>query len=252
MRFVLIVPVFLFLAFHVSQAAAQDFVLEGHTVDEEMNESMEEYDNVPPGLLAPPASQVKAATKKKDKEEEPEFLPDSYGQIPGIYKIPGADKYQQEDVEKQLSIEGIRRVYAKGEYDVAVKNLVPLVQGGDHDAVELMGVMYLNGQGVTKNPERAFELFTTAAEAGRPLAEHYLSIMMFTGQGVPEPDLIRALMWMEIAILHYPPGPERDRAKTDRDAIYVKMTRVEKNRALDLAREILSQRGEAHLLDMRE
>ncbi len=75
--------------------------------------------------------------------------------------------------------------------------------------------------------------------------------MYFTAQAAPEPDLVTALMWLHIAILHYPDGPEKTRAQQDRDAIYVKMSRIEKSRAMQMARDWLDKKGEGHLLDMQ-
>lgn len=208
--------------------------------------SVSEYDHVPAGLLAPPTSETKADTAVKAAE-----LPQALGQIPGVFEIPGVETAHPVD-ETALSFDQLMGYYRDGKYDIVLKNLEPMATNKQHEAEELLGVMYLYGQGTPKDVKKAFALLTAAAEANRALAQHYLGVMYFLGQGVDEPDNIRALMWLHIAILHYPDGAEKDRAKKDRDNVYVKMSRIEKNRALQLARDWLDSQGEGHLLDLQE
>ena len=59
-----------------------------------------------------------------------------------------------------------------------------------------------------------------------------------------------ALSWLHIAIVHYADGPEKDRARQDRDRLYTQLTRREKDRAMDIARVWLTKKGEGHLLDL--
>jgi hypothetical protein len=204
---------------------------------------------VPEGLLAPPDAETKTAAALPAGVKE---LPAALGQIPGVFEIPGAQP-QQEENAANLTMEQVMREYRQGRYDALLKSLEPMAYvAKQHDAEQLLGIMYMNGQGVPVDPAKAFDLLQRAAEANRPLAQHYLAVMYFTGQGLEEPDLIKALMWLHIAILHYPEGPEKERAIQDRDGIYVRMSRMEKSRALQLARDWLDKQGEAHLLDMQE
>ena len=57
----------------------------------------------------------------------------------------------------------------------------------DHAASEaLLGLLYARGQGVHPNPERAVELFHTAALAGNADAQYHLGVAMEHGFGTPE------------------------------------------------------------------
>ena len=54
--------------------------------------------------------------------------------------------------------------------------------------------MYLYGDGVDQNYEKAFELFKRAAEAGNVESMHNLGAMYDNGDGVPQ-DKAKALEW---------------------------------------------------------
>ena len=57
-----------------------------------------------------------------------------------------------------------------------------------------MGVCYEEGQGVKKDPEKAFHYFKLAAESGYPDAVYYLGNCYYNGRGV-EQDLFQAYSW---------------------------------------------------------
>lgn len=205
-----------------------------------------EYQIVPEGAFGTPED-IK-------KEAPTGGLPvsDLLGKIPGVYEIPGG-KETVADTQDILSLDQVIEVYKKGEYAIAFKNLEPMVANRQSVAEELMGIMYLNGQGVPKDRAKAMELLSKAAEAGRPLAEHYLGVMYFKGDGEDAPpDMIRALMWVELSLLHYQDGPGKDRVKQDRDVIYLQTTRLERSRVNEMVREWLIKHGEETLIDMQQ
>lgn len=206
-------PVFLLFICLSSTAA--------HAAEEEV---IEEYQNVPEGLLMP----------NKDDLPQPA---DHTG-----------EQDLSEDSEAAMTMEDITNAYAEGKYELIFKRIVPLAESGQHKAEELLGIMYLNGQGVEKNAERALPWLNKAAEANQPLAQHHLGVIYYLGEAVSA-DTVRALMWLHIAILHYPEGPQKKRAIEDRDNLYLQMTRRDKERAVTMAREWLEKRGEGHLLD---
>ena len=100
-----------------------------------------------------------------------------------------------------------------------------------------------------KDPKKAFEWLSKAAEANRPLAQHHLAVMIFTGEGTLQ-NPVKALMWLRLAILHYPDGPDKDRAKQDRDSIAAQLTRRDKERAVEMTRDWLAKKGERHLMNV--
>jgi hypothetical protein len=204
--------------------------------------SLDEYNRIPVGLLAQPDTSTKTTLVVNTGKAA---LPQALGQIPGLFPIPGVTGTGEGD----LSFEQILKNYRDGKYDIVFKNIEPMIAIKHHEAEQLLGIMYLNGQGVQKNAQKALDLLTRAAEANQPMAQHYLGVMYFTGQGVDEPDSVHALMWLQIAILHYPEGPEKTRARQDRDSVYSKMSRLEKSRAMQSIHDWLDQRGESHLMD---
>jgi TPR repeat protein len=181
--------------------------------------TIKEYENVPPGILMTYDAETEAP--KEDKQ----------GEI--------------------LTMENLVAAYTRGEYDLVIKHLVPIANSNYAQAQEMLGVMYRHGHGVKKDPKAAVEWLTKAAEAGRPLAQHHLAIMSFTGEGMPQ-DSVRALMWLYISIAHYPDGAEKDRAKQDRNNILSRLSRRDKGRALDLARDWLEKRDQGSLIEQVE
>ena len=73
------------------------------------------------------------------------------------------------------------------------------VDAGDRRAENALAYLFVTGQGVVKNPERAFELFAKSAEAGWPPAMGNLGSMYGNGMFVKEDDA-KALEWYEKAI----------------------------------------------------
>ncbi len=185
-------------------------------------DDLDEYRDVPQGLMMP------------------------QGQAQGAAPSMAADG----DARMQVGYGTTMQLYKSGRFAEALASLKPLVAAGHHGAEELMGIMYEQGNGVEKDEKRAVELLTLAAEAARPLAQHHLGVLYFQGRGV-EADPVQALMWLHLAIAHYPEGAEKERAMHDRDALYVQMTRLDKDKALKMARSWLEKRNASHLLDLQ-
>ncbi len=217
MRFLLAA---LFSLLLVTAAHAQDAVAP----------TMDEYNDVKPGLLMPGATAQQAPQAQDDSG-----LPTTVSQ----------------ESQQVMTISDIVAVYKQGKYEQAATLLEPLAKNGQHQAEELLGIMYRLGQGVAKDPAKAMDLLSRAAEANRPLAQHHIGSMYYGGEGVSS-DPVKALMWLYIAIVHYPDGAEKDRARADRDAIYAQLSRRDKERAREMARGWLEKKDEAHLLDMAE
>lgn len=148
-----------------------------------------------------------------------------------------------------LTYEAVLKLYKDGQYEKALPHLELLANGGHTAAREILGVMFNMGQGVEKDPNKAFELLSDAAEKGRPLSQHHMGVMSFTGSGTHQ-DSIKALMWLQLALINYPDGPEKDAARRDRDSVFSRLNRRDRENAMQLTREWLAKRGEAHLLDM--
>ena len=56
--------------------------------------------------------------------------------------------------------------YNRGDYVPAIRLFRPLAEQGNPKAQSVLGVMYRKGEGVTRNPSRAFMWFSLAAKRG--------------------------------------------------------------------------------------
>jgi TPR repeat protein len=54
------------------------------------------------------------------------------------------------------------------------------------DAQHALGVLYLQGRGVERDPEQAAQYFERAADNGSPVGEVEYAILLFNGEGVPK------------------------------------------------------------------
>lgn len=150
-----------------------------------------------------------------------------------------------------LTYEAVLKLYKAGQYERALPHLELLANGGHIAAQEILGVMYNLGQGVPRDSAKAYTLLRTPADKGRPLAQHHLGVMHFTGDGAPQ-NGVEALMWLQLALINYPDGSEKQAAKRDREAVFSRLNRRDRENANIMTREWLAKRGEAHLLDMKE
>ncbi|MDD9901552.1 MAG: hypothetical protein OXT65_11270 [Alphaproteobacteria bacterium] len=230
--------------------AAFAFTAQAHaSEDKQQNRPayLDEFDGLPEGILLPTSDQF----QRDEPDTAPPPMPYLTHEVPDHLKNPNANG-QTTNTRRALSMQEIVLLYKKGEYKRIIKDLAIMAQNEQHEAEELLGIMYMNEQGVKKDLDTSFKLLEQAAEAGRPLAQHYFGILSFQGTPKNPPNVISALMWLQIAMLHYPEGSkEKKRAETDREAIYMKATRLEKTRADEMTRDWLSRHSKLHLLDLQ-
>ncbi|WP_440877153.1 tetratricopeptide repeat protein [Thalassotalea sp. PLHSN55] len=86
----------------------------------------------------------------------------------------------------------------RGEFKDAMAQFQPLVEEGYSPAQFQVGLMYLNGWGVKKSPQKAFELFSLSATQNYPDALFALANMYSEGE-VTKKDLKTAFALMEKA-----------------------------------------------------
>ncbi len=75
--------------------------------------------------------------------------------------------------------------YVKLEYRQALDRFLPLAQGSDLVAQELIAFMYLRGEGIPADGVEAFRWFWLAANGGRTEAQYALGRSYRDGLGVP-------------------------------------------------------------------
>jgi hypothetical protein len=83
----------------------------------------------------------------------------------------------------------------RGKFKAAMAQFEPLAEDGFTPAQYQLAMMYKNGHGVIKNPQKAFELLSLAAEKNDSDAQFDLSLMYSEGK-VVEQDLIKAFNLM--------------------------------------------------------
>ena len=157
--------------------------------------------------------------------------------------------------------------YNEKDYTTALQEWSPLAEQENASAQYNLGLMYYNGQGVTRDPNTAFKWYKLAAEQGHALAQyqlghfyrigsvvpqHYkaalkwyklaaeqgvvdaqvgLGLMYFQGKGTLT-DYVRAHLWLNIA------GSRGNfAARLDRDKVEKEMTPTQIETAQKLARE---------------
>lgn len=85
--------------------------------------------------------------------------------------------------------------YLKGEYAAALDGLTTLSQNNNNEATFDLGQMYLYGQGVTKDSQKAFELIQKAAN------KNYIPAQLFLAKNylIENNDVNNALIWFQKA-----------------------------------------------------
>lgn len=86
----------------------------------------------------------------------------------------------------------------RGEFQAAIKTFEPLVLEEYSPAQYEMALIYLNGWGTKKDPDKAFELMSASAAQNYPNALFNLSLMYTEGEVVKK-DLTTAFILMEKA-----------------------------------------------------
>lgn len=88
--------------------------------------------------------------------------------------------------------------YESGDYPVAYEGFSKLAQDRHVKAQYLLGLLYLNGQGVRKSADRGLGWLKQAAENGSYLAAAELGQIYVTGQG-GEMNADEAAKWIELS-----------------------------------------------------
>ena len=107
---------------------------------------------------------------------------------------------------------------------------------GDANAQYNLGVMYAEGLGVTQDYKEAVRLYGLAAAQGHADAQNNLGGMYGNGQGVIQ-DNVYAHMWLNIAAS----GGDASAVK-NRDIVASRMTAADISKAQDLARECVKKK----------
>jgi TPR repeat protein len=88
-----------------------------------------------------------------------------------------------------------QRAYEKKDYVTALKEATPVAEQGNADAQLLVGRMYLMGQGVTKDNDRAGKWFEASAAQGNADAQFMLGSMYL----LPQKDVPKGANWLRLS-----------------------------------------------------
>ena len=90
-------------------------------------------------------------------------------------------------------VEGMS-AYLAGDYESALKEFLPLAEQGAAVAQYFLGLMYYKGQGVPQDYAEAAKWYRQAAEQGLAEAQSNLGVMYDQGKGVHQ-DFAEAVKW---------------------------------------------------------
>jgi len=92
-------------------------------------------------------------------------------------------------------LKSAERAYKKKDYATALKLFTPAANQGNAEAQFYLGKMYLMGQGVTLDRQRAIDLFRASGEQGNADAQFFLGTIYL----LPHKDISQGLMWMRLS-----------------------------------------------------
>ena len=111
------------------------------------------------------------------------------------------------------AVKGIE-AYNRGDYETAVMEWGPLADMGDPMAQLNIGLLYVNGQGLPKNPSIGATWVRKAADQHLAAAERHMAELHMFGNGV-EKSYVEAEKWYRLAALQQDP-----RAQLNLGALY--------------------------------
>jgi len=109
-----------------------------------------------------------------------------------LFVASGISWAQSTDVQRAID------AYNEGDYAAAMAVWEPLANQGNRDAQFAMGVLYYEGQGVSKNLDEALAWFRKAANSGHPTAMFNLGVAYWEGRGLSQ-NFAQAVDWWERA-----------------------------------------------------
>ncbi|WP_426416405.1 tetratricopeptide repeat protein [Aestuariirhabdus sp. LZHN29] len=89
-------------------------------------------------------------------------------------------------------------LFTAGSTSEAITLLQQAAGAGDASAKALLGKAYETGNGVDKDLDKAFDLYTDAAHVRDPLGQYYIGEAYFYGRGADR-NLISAYLWLSLS-----------------------------------------------------
>jgi len=95
-------------------------------------------------------------------------------------------------------IDKAKKAMSAGDYETALRELVPLAEQGHQRAQFQIGELYSYGLGVEKDYALAARYYRMASEQGHAVSQRSLAFLYFMGRGV-EKDIVETYKWHTLA-----------------------------------------------------
>ena len=92
-------------------------------------------------------------------------------------------------------LESAKRAYEQKDYATALKELTPLADKGQAEAQLYLGRMYMMGQGVLRDPDKALKWFKASADQGNADAQFFLGSIYL----LPQKDIAEGIKWLRLS-----------------------------------------------------
>ena len=83
--------------------------------------------------------------------------------------------------------------------EININDIISMANEGNVDAMNELGVRYINGEGVEKDEKKAFELFNSASEKNCIKAKFNLAMCYYNGNGIEQNDAVSFNILKELA-----------------------------------------------------
>ncbi len=134
--------------------------------------------------------------------------------------------------------------YLTGDYDQAFITMQSLGETADHSLAQYyLGMMYLQGQGIEQDYNKAGEWFRKSAENSIPQAQYKLGRLYMQGRGVPK-DYEFAYAWFSAGAAH-----KHQKSISAIEDTMAKLSEQELAEAKKLSREYITKYGPKEQLD---
>ncbi len=94
------------------------------------------------------------------------------------------------------NLEAGRAAFKARDHDTALRELMPLAEGGNAEAQHMIGILYVRGRGVKRSRAEGTRWFQMAAEQGYGPAQHSMGVMSMAGD---DRDFKEAVRWFRSA-----------------------------------------------------
>jgi TPR repeat protein len=92
-------------------------------------------------------------------------------------------------------LKSAKHAYERKDYTVAVKEFMPMAEQGNAEAQLYLGKMYMQGQGILKDPDQAVKWFKASAEQGNADAQFFLGSYYL----LPHLNVAEGVKWLRLS-----------------------------------------------------